>query len=1410
VPPLPHLPRLPGIPRVPPLPHLPRLPGIAHLPHLPPVPSPSALARMVTGRHRRVWRTQGRAHLEVRVRDAAEAERLAKELVGALADTDGIDWWEVHVPTRRLVVAHPPEGAARVIAEVEAALDRAEAAAGIAGRPFTDDAHPADPEPVVIDLVGIAADVAGTVLGVVGQALRLRPPAVETVVAAAVSVTEGQNPVRRVVEDRIGRPVADLGLGFANALLSGLTQGPVAPMVDLARRVMLFGELTARLGVWDQREADLFARPDGPVVGTPVPSRPVPLPDGPVERYADLAFRGSVVGAGAALVLTRRPDRASSVLQAGLPKAARLGRDGFAAQLSRHLASLGVLVLRPEVLRRLDRVDALVLHRSVFTDPAARAGIDALVELATRHGLGVHAPGAGGARPTEAVVTTDGDTLAVVRDLQARGRVVLLVTAVPGAAAAAADVSIGLHRPGTPVPWDAHLLAGDDPAPAVVVLRAVSEARAVSRESAELAVLGAAASLLLNLGAGRPAALARAPNAVSVAAALALANGVRRAVDVTRHPLPPRPDPTPWHALDGEEVLRRLGTTQAGLHEVDAAARHRPPPPAAPLPVTFARAVAAEAANPLTPILAGGAALSAAVGSLTDAALVSGVVVFDAVVGAVQQVRAERATRELFHRRPSRVEVLRDGQSVTVTTDRLVPGDVVVLRAGQSVPADCRLLEAVDLEVDEAAITGESLPVGKHSEPVLPEVPVAHRSSMLYQGSWVAAGEARAVVVAVGPDTETGRALLATGHRPTGGVEARLRSLPLRVIPAALGSGVGLVAVGLARGVPLRRTVASAVSLAVAAVPEGLPLLSTVAQLGAARRLAARQVLVRNSRAIEALGRVDVVCADKTGTLTLGRVGLRVVSDGVEVLAVDDDGPITDPRVTVVLSAARRATPDGEPERLPHPTDRAVAAAAARCAGLVSAAGSPGWRVVDELPFEPARGYHAAVGRAGGAGWLVVKGAPEVVLDRCRHRAGPEGPEPLDDAGRAALGRHVEGLARRGLRVLAVAESRLPDGDPRLRPGRALSDEDVGELTFVGFLGLADAARPTAAAVVATLRRGGVAVRMVTGDHPSTATAIAAELGLLDGGEVLAGDDLDRLDDRELADRIDEVAVFARVTPAHKVRIVRGLQARGHTVAMTGDGANDAAAIHLADVGIALGRRSTDAAQQAADLVLVDDRLEVIADALVEGRGLWAAVRDAISVLVGGNLGEIGFTLLGALADGTSPLGARQLLLVNLLTDAAPAMAIAVRGPRGDAERLLREGPEASLGEALDRTIAWRAVVTGTSATVAWGAARLLGARPARAGTVALVSLVGVQLGQTLAAGGRDPLVVVTGVSSALVLAGIVSVPGLSHLFGCRPLGPIGWGLALGTAAGGTVIGALAPRVVPALAGPTVAACPDA
>jgi cation-transporting ATPase I len=577
--------------------------------------------------------------------------------------------------------------------------------------------------------------------------------------------------------------------------------------------------------------------------------------------------------------------------------------------------------------------------------------------------------------------------------------------------------------------------------------------------------------------------------------------------------------------------------------------------------------------------------------------------------------------------------------------------------------------------------------------------------------------------------------------------------------------------------------------LAVAAVPEGLPALATVAQLASARRLGRSGTLVRNARAVEALGRVQVLCTDKTGTMTEGRIELALVSDGEQAVSLDQAGG----RQAAIVSAAVAASPRERPGRpLRHLTDRAIVEAA------------PAWGVdleehahrQQDLPFEPGRGYHAAVERNGNGVWLCVKGAPEKLLPRCSTwlRNGDNAVEvPVDRRRRRALDTHVEALGSRGYRVLAVAQ--------RPSSGRHdLDDERVHNLTLIGFLALADPVRPSAAVAASALREAGVHIVMVTGDHPSTAQGIAEELGILESGSVVTGASLAAMDDGALEQRLDGVSVFARVTPADKVRIVEAYRRHGQVVAMAGDGANDAAAIRLADVGVALGENATSAARSGADLVVPDGRVETLIDAIVEGRSMWSSVGDAVALLLGGNLGEVSFILTAAVLTGRSPLSARQLLLVNLLTDTVPALAIALRPPEvGTADSWLREGPDASLGRSLERAIFIRGGVTAAAATASWLGARLTGQGP-RTPTVTLVGLVGAQLGQTIVAGGRDPRVLAAGLGSAAVMGAIISTPGVSQLFGCQPLGPSGWAIGLGGAALGTAGAVLVPRLVDWLA----------
>ncbi|WP_290113304.1 cation-translocating P-type ATPase [Streptomyces ficellus] len=988
----------------------------------------------------------------------------------------------------------------------------------------------------------------------------------------------------------------------------------------------------------------------------------------------------------------------------------------------------------------------------------------------------------------DAIVPAGRRLVASVRGLQADGAVILLVSG-NRRALGAADCGVGVHREGEPPAWGAHLIVGADLEAAGIIVDAVGMAARVDRDSAVLAAGGSGVGAVAALQAPPPQATARGMAAGTTAGGLAFCMGVWRARQLLARPLAPPVTTVPWHLMPTDRVLERLRTAADGLTPDEAAARGASTSGTGnePARLTLPSAFIEELANPLTPVLAGGAALATAVGSRTDAGLVAAITGTSALIGGFQRVRTERALEELFRRSAIGARVRRGGRERLVTAGDLVEGDIILLRPEDVVPADCRLLEAEGLEVDESSLTGESLAVHKDPAPVV-ATDLTERRSMVYEGTTVSAGRAVAVVVATGSSTEVGRSL-ATARQaaPETGVEARLASLTRSSLPIALGSASAVTAAGLAHGRPLVDNLASAVNLAVASVPEGLPFLVNAAQLAAARRLADVGALVRNPRTIEALGRADVLCFDKTGTLTEGKLQLAAVSDGDGAVALDQ---LDAPRKEVLAAALRATPPARQAEPMAHQTDRAVTAGA-RSAKVGARHGAARWRRLDTLPFEPSRAYHATSGHTGHGLLLSVKGAPENVLERCTRRraAGDAGEAPLDGEGLERLTAEAERLAGAGRRVLAVAERRMGAEED-------LTDESVRDLVFLGFLTLADPVRAGAAPATARLREAGVHTVMLTGDHPATADAIASTISEVTDPKVCTGAELDELDDDQLDELLPTVDVIARCSPHHKVRIVQAYQRVGRVVAMTGDGANDAPAIRLADIGIALGRRGTPAATAAADLVVSDDRLETIVSALMEGRAMWASVRAALGILIGGNLGEVTFSVLISTLTGTTPLNARQIMLVNLLTDLAPSLAIAVREPTGQVgKRLLAEGPSRSLGSALTHEMLLRGAITATGAGLAWTGARLTG-RGKRASTVALAAVVGTQLAQTLTTGGLDRHVLAASLGSAAVLAAVIQTPGVSQFFGCTPLGPVGWGIALGAITTATLLGtALSPLV---------------
>ncbi|MEV6670986.1 cation-translocating P-type ATPase [Streptomyces sp. NPDC051162] len=1019
-------------------------------------------------------------------------------------------------------------------------------------------------------------------------------------------------------------------------------------------------------------------------------------------------------------------------------------------------------------------------------DPLAEAVLDA-ARRADLNVVMVDDPSLGDfAALADIVVAPDRPLAEVVRELRQDGRTVMTVTRIGHEDAQgdevlqgllAGDLAVSVTDGRSAVVWGADVLALNGLEGVWRLLAAAPAARAVGRRAKLLARSGAALSGLLVVTGGSPARRMLLPagvrlSPVNAAAAAALFSGRRSAYAAVGRKAPRRGPRVPWHTLQPDEALSRLAGMPRHIPTVlsrlrtraDAATRL---PVFAPARVTLSlfTAVRAELDDPLTPVLAVGAAASAVLGSSVDALLVTGALGMNAVVGGVQRLRAEHALAELSvgqRQTAHRVIDARTGTTAVTDASRLVPGDVIELATADVVPADARLLEAADLEVDESSLTGESLPTSKQVA-ATPRAAVADRSCMVYEGTTVVAGRGRAVVVGIGDQSQAGRAASLAARAPAAaGVQARLQELTKKVLPLTLAGGAAVTALSLLRGRPVREAVGGGVAVAVAAVPEGLPLVATVAQMAAARRLSRRGILVRTPRTLEALGRIDTVCFDKTGTLTENRLHVvhLVTAHGVTHAA-------DDPEAAMVLRTAARTCPrPDETGTHAHATDEAV---------LAAAQDDPDWTRTEAQPFEASRGYAAAVGHTANsdAPVLMVKGAPETVLPCCT--------DIPADAEDTALS-----LASRGLRILAVARRRLLSDE-----ASEVLDKPLQGLEFLGFVALADTPRADSAPLVARLRQAGLRPVILTGDHPQTARAIAVALGWPEDVTVVTGDRLSALDRAGRAELLRDCGVVARVAPEQKLQVVEALREAGRVVAMVGDGANDAAAIRAADVGVGIAARGSAAARNAADLVITGDELSVLVDAVAEGRALWRSVADAISILIGGNFGEVGFTVLGTLLDGASPLSTRQLLLVNLLTDMFPAMAVAVTPQDGEPgeETLLTAVPPVgitALGAPLTRQIRQRGVVTGLGATTAWLIGRLTPGTARRTSTMALCGVVGAQLTQTIRGRQRSPLVLATTIGSALVLTGIVQTPVVSHFFGCTPLGPVAWtgvGAAVGTAA---------------------------
>ncbi|MCH8543410.1 MAG: HAD-IC family P-type ATPase [Alcanivorax sp.] len=769
---------------------------------------------------------------------------------------------------------------------------------------------------------------------------------------------------------------------------------------------------------------------------------------------------------------------------------------------------------------------------------------------------------------------------------------------------------------------------------------------------------------------------------------------------------------TPWHARSVEAAQQACDTGGAGLtdDEVQARrARHGENRIVARRRRSAWQRLLAQFHNVLLYVLMAAALLALVLGYGTDALVIAAVVVINALVGFIQEGKAEAALRAIQQMLVAECLVVRDGHTRQIPADQLVPGDLVLLAAGDRVPADVRLSEVRDLHCDESMLTGESVPVAKQEAPVAEDAPLAERRSMAWMGALVTAGGGRGLVVATGGNTELGRIghLVDTVETPDTPLTRSLavfgRQLAVLILAVtALAMAWGYLALGL----PLAELFRVAVGVAVAAIPEGLPAVVTITLAIGVQRMAGSRAVIRKLPAVEVLGSVTVICSDKTGTLTRNEMTTRRLLTAVGDFEVSGEGyALTGELAYVGDKDADAAQRVGElasrvallcnDAHISHegddwvlhgdPTEGALYALACK-AGLDPATASTQWPRRDVIPFATERLYMATLNGDGDGAMMLVKGAPERLLGLCGQQQGAAGPEPLDSEFWHA---GLERLAGEGMRVLGLAFKPLSGDCARI------GEDDVADgLIFVGLTGTTDPPRHEAIEAVAQCRSAGIRVKMITGDNPRTAGAIARQLGL-NAARVLTGKDLADMDDASLGEAMAEVDVFARTSPSDKLRLVEILQGRGEVVAMTGDGVNDAPALQRADIGVAMGRKGTDAARDASAMVLTDDNFATIAAAVREGRTVYDNIVKAIQFILPTSVVQASVLLL-ALVVGMAalPITPVQILWVNMITAVTLALALAFEhGESGLMRRPPRRPDEGLVTPLLLRRLALVGVV---------------------------------------------------------------------------------------------------------------------
>lgn len=892
-----------------------------------------------------------------------------------------------------------------------------------------------------------------------------------------------------------------------------------------------------------------------------------------------------------------------------------------------------------------------------------------------------------------------------------------------------------------------------------------------------------------------------------------------------------RMENTNWHRLSEEELLARLGCSpESGLAPDEAARRlaeHGRNELSEGEKLSPAKLFLNQFKDFMVLVLIGATLISGLLGEYLDAITILAIIVINAVLGFIQEFRAERSLRALKELSAPTAHALRGGSIVSVAASELVPGDIVLLQSGDRVPADLRLLSANGCQAEESALTGESVPVSKHADPIdEDDLPLGDRRNMAFLGTLLTGGTARGVVVRTGMGTEMGKIadLIQQTEEMETPLQRRLEQLGKILIVVALGLTVMVVVAGILHGQPAYGMFLAGVSLAVAAIPEGLPAIVTVALALGVQRMIRRKAIVRKLPSVETLGCASVICSDKTGTLTQNKMTVTRVWTGSRELEVTGEGYVPQggcfdggkpveakddaslrrmlqiaalcnnavlQRAAEPAAAVRSSAPEPEEawELKGDPTEGALVVLAAKM-GLSASSLEGLYKREQEFPFDSERKRMSVVVSHQGGRLACVKGAPDLLLERCAYILWDGKVVPFTGTLRTKVQQAQEAMAQSALRVLGLAYRELKPHE-----SCETAEEAECQLVFAGLAGMIDPPRREVQAAIATCRRAGIKTVMITGDHQLTAEAIAAQLGIMPrGGLSVSGRELAAMSDEELDKVVDNIYVYARVSPEHKLRIVKSLQRKGHVVAMTGDGVNDAPAIKAADIGIAMGISGTDVSKEASSLVLGDDNFASIVSAIEEGRSIYENIRKFIRYLLASNVGEILTMFLAMMAGLPLPLLPIQILWVNLVTDGLPAMALGVDQAEND---LMTQKPRSARESIFARRLGWKIVSRGILIGVCTLGAFWITLRSAPEGaaglalaqTVAFVTLVMAQLIHVFDCRSsrsifhrnilQNKYLVLAVLSSLGLMLAVLYVPALQPIFKTVPIGLREWCLSL-------------------------------